>query len=770
MPDMAIGFQLSLELTKAFPVREAAVEGGKLVKKLLLDLARRLRNSGSDILVEEDLAAVFGRGMVAHGLETRFKEEIIQNTKVSPIYDGCLLALSIGAGPTVERALRDTHTGYMATIIQLSFLGWVHDRTGLAEALADCLEKRFEMSVSGASPSPGFQSIYGMLEVCSSQTASFSWSRYLDDVSDRLDKVFSLDRLLYNRSDINHLSRSTLLACMDFLYIIQRTPEERTMTVSEPRGIATLIVWAHHILGITVIVTNTSGSNQVTFSSEQGESPNMIIHWEGDSFKEPEICLFDSQTEVMLKIDEDLAGMVRIEHQERLRLQDYGTQILCRVFNRSSAGFIGDPVSTEAVQFTVAMALLLAQKLTRILDLENGVPLAGCGIQRWQIFDAASVMFSTVHWDEAAILSYMDHLTIAMSLREILPPRALLEALPKWEQTGHVPTICSLAISVLVMGAVRGIKACGELLIIAEEHSDTTTFHAKAIMGKGYISLNEDDLFLQARHLLVGPREMERRDENIVLISDFGWTIFLGSFGDSGPTSNPAQLGIGKGVPTNPKTGDRKSRVLDAVIGMSMHPGRSQPSSGWVIDRGQATYQPRCVSPVTERKEFYGTRMDSFHLMITFRGQHTEHPDPAGRPSTFEMSQCCLDFHRAYWKTFVAPTCQHMPHSPGSNRIASLGLDIATAAGNWSWITDNKFPRRSHRTPERTPDDATASCIPERIVIILTKGDSRARWLAVGRAINTSKTRQTMLRSRECCEDCAVKAAAVLPGKWIVVL
>ena len=83
MPEMAIVFQLNLELAKAFPVREAAVEGGKLAKKLILDLARRLRNSGSDILVDEDLASVFGRGMVAHGLETRFKEEIIKNTNVS---------------------------------------------------------------------------------------------------------------------------------------------------------------------------------------------------------------------------------------------------------------------------------------------------------------------------------------------------------------------------------------------------------------------------------------------------------------------------------------------------------------------------------------------------------------------------------------------------------------------------------------------------------------------------------------------------------------
>ena len=118
------------------------------------------------------------------------------------------------------------------------------------------LGKRLKMSVSGASPSPGFHSIYGMLETTSSQTAPFSWSQYLDDVGNRLYEVFNLGGAqLYSRNDINHLSRSTLLDCMDFLYIIQRTPGERTMTVSEPRGIATLIVWAHYILGITVIVT-----------------------------------------------------------------------------------------------------------------------------------------------------------------------------------------------------------------------------------------------------------------------------------------------------------------------------------------------------------------------------------------------------------------------------------------------------------------------------------------------------------------------------------
>ena len=56
-----IGFQLALDLSSIFPVR--ALADGTASK--VMALARDLRKSGSDLVVEEDLAEVFGKGKIS---------------------------------------------------------------------------------------------------------------------------------------------------------------------------------------------------------------------------------------------------------------------------------------------------------------------------------------------------------------------------------------------------------------------------------------------------------------------------------------------------------------------------------------------------------------------------------------------------------------------------------------------------------------------------------------------------------------------------------
>ena len=71
---MDASFQLSLELTKAFPVRETVQSAGALI----IGFARKLKLSASDIIVEEDLAGIFGRGKIVPELESRFEKEILK--------------------------------------------------------------------------------------------------------------------------------------------------------------------------------------------------------------------------------------------------------------------------------------------------------------------------------------------------------------------------------------------------------------------------------------------------------------------------------------------------------------------------------------------------------------------------------------------------------------------------------------------------------------------------------------------------------------------
>ena len=65
-------FSLALELSNVFPIRSAVDSE----INWLIQFARDLRKSGSDIVVEEDLAAVFGRGIINSEVEDKFREVV----------------------------------------------------------------------------------------------------------------------------------------------------------------------------------------------------------------------------------------------------------------------------------------------------------------------------------------------------------------------------------------------------------------------------------------------------------------------------------------------------------------------------------------------------------------------------------------------------------------------------------------------------------------------------------------------------------------------
>ena len=124
--------------------------------------------------MEEDLANIFGRGLIPPGFEQDFKEVMTRNTKIQPtsLYNGCKIVLVHGPAASVKRAIVYGRE-YISTVIQLSFLGWTHDRVGLASALVERMESRRRAKVVGAVPHPGSEGMMKSLESCSAQKSSF---------------------------------------------------------------------------------------------------------------------------------------------------------------------------------------------------------------------------------------------------------------------------------------------------------------------------------------------------------------------------------------------------------------------------------------------------------------------------------------------------------------------------------------------------------------------------------------------------------------------
>ena len=762
MSGLAVGIQMGLELTKIFPLREVVEGTGRYALDKFLELARNLRNSGSDFLVEEDLADIFGRGRINPQIEEDFRKNILQDSKIIPIHKQSVLALSTGAGPTVNRAIQNVDRGYLATIIQLSFLGWMHERVSLASALDDCMNKRLELGIPGARVSPGYDGIYGMLEACSAQTSSFQWSNYVTSVKARMQQVFGHNPHLVPLED--RLPPGVLLACMDSLFIIQRTPEERILTISEPRGFTILVVWAHYILGLAVLVKSAQvgQEGEVLFSGQNECSPQVVIEWRALSHEDPKICLLDRDTEIILTLDQSLYGSInQLDPNERLPLRDYGTVLMCRNFGESLT-FRDDPRLIEAVQVTVAVALTLTKTLVRVVDRDTGSSISRCCIQDWQVFDAASVLFHSVPYDENSINSRAVMMSKTLALRDAPVSPILKEYMNSKSHTAFVFSFIRPALIAVVMAVVPGIRAFGDLPIIAfNDFKEQGDLWRKVVKTTGDIALEAHDLFSEMCMLLVGsdlkPGSSEGR--NVFMVSDFGWTLCLPSFGDTDPAAaNPETLFIRRGVPTNAKTLEQKTRVRDSFDTLQYTGTRAVKLSEWIVERGMTDfiYIPRCISPVVERTEYYGGRKDGFHLAITFRGEHSPRPNLYTISSPFTITQSYRSFFNGLWETSFTPPCEHSAESPIKLQVAALGSDVATAAGNWSW-GEEEF-------------QAPGQQLQERIIVILVKGDWRARWLAVGTPRGNKKSRNVMLRRPRCCENCAVKAAAALPGRWLVII
>jgi hypothetical protein len=87
----------------------------------VLSLARQLGNSGSDIIIEQDLAELFGRSRIGRQLESSFRA-IVSRGKSAALTDE--LSLISGPGPTVTRAFQDRP--YFSTVVQLSLIACLH--------------------------------------------------------------------------------------------------------------------------------------------------------------------------------------------------------------------------------------------------------------------------------------------------------------------------------------------------------------------------------------------------------------------------------------------------------------------------------------------------------------------------------------------------------------------------------------------------------------------------------------------------------------------
>lgn len=129
-------FALSMEITRLVPLGGVINKATETVIKFARDLRVRpalpkrkfdrsngWQNTGSDIMVEADLAEFFGRCRIARHMESSFRTLVAVSGGITDLCDG--LGLVTTPGPTVSRSLKPGQEHYLSTVIQCSLLASV---------------------------------------------------------------------------------------------------------------------------------------------------------------------------------------------------------------------------------------------------------------------------------------------------------------------------------------------------------------------------------------------------------------------------------------------------------------------------------------------------------------------------------------------------------------------------------------------------------------------------------------------------------------------
>ncbi|MCJ1334499.1 hypothetical protein MMC10_011211 [Thelotrema lepadinum] len=766
----SVGVQLSLELTR---LPQLLSGSGRTVTSII-NYARELRKSGSDVVTEADLRSVFGRMRIEQSLSDQFRDAV-KTQNFAPLENASEIRLDSGAGPTMQNALRETE--YLSTVIQLSMLAYFHNRSQLATMISDAMSQRFDENVPDSLPSPGQDTIINTLGAISSQSCAFAWSYYSQEVEQRLRQSIPGYSYDYHHSRI---SLPILLGAMDFLCITQSLPEDRKISLPSESGCIPMIIWAHFVLGFTVVV-QTDHELDLIFGSSK--SPHMYIKWRGEqpragnigtnakigSVGETAITLHEKDMTVIIERLNDNNLFARISTEERHPIHGYGTDIWRRILNTHSMTSDSDPIYQEAAQLVIALGITMSRRL--VYGGSHG------GIKRfapkskpellevWRILKAGFLMFEGIEIDEEAVQRYVEYFKDNAVTEESLP-----NSFAKFLKAAHSgPYRFSPAFDILLK-----IGLMVKVLLLLSHISNVEQCSMMPILFDGLIRNSLDNeiangfkstsnlLYLKPYDILsnvaslISSSPLASISEPAVgspmapayLFSDFGWSIFFDVVGEKDPTTvNWMVVHMKEGVPTKANTNERRPFITDGSLFAPL-PGLSYPE-----DLGPY-YLPRAVGASGERKEYWTVTPYSFNLSLIYQLSPSSDFKKKVKKDILDLGMGYGGMMLALYSTSQTPACEHTPirsksYPLSEEQMVKLGPDAAVMLG---WHVPSQYDKGT------------------KVMVLLTRGVPCLRWYALFCAHGWQSKRHLMLVTHDSCESCALEYTASLPDKWSLIL
>ena len=730
-------FSVSVELSRIVPLLPLV----NAASKGLLGLIRSFKNSGSDLTTEYGLAAVLGRTLIDPQFGSTFRNAV-RVSSIHKLAGIAELVLEAGAGPTVKHAI--DKAPFFAMIVQLSLLLWAHEITSLSSSLAQTLASR---STGDQEIVLRMEDILGTLRCVREQTCGFLWELEFAAVAGILYSYAQrFDVNLDNRS-IPHAILSTLI---DALPAVQRFPEDHMLVIQSQQGVATIVLWAHHVLGLTVRVE--FGAEHKDFGSG---AANILISC---SYSIGKITLLNKTDDIEFQALEDVGWDQRLWANLRHPLKGYGQRFFLTI--RTKFGQLNGTV--EHFAFTVIISCLQFAEDRRRKTSTAAPP--GCFIPSAdRIFVVAKVLFPEQFPEQASLE------TIKAWLRETR------ENQPQMQTDELHSKFWVMERIIYSLSLIANLDECLEVPLSLDEAYNGI----KTQYGPKDFDCKPNQIFGILSHLLLG--YFDRNIESAAVLSSWGWSLCTSSVTARGFGPLRTEVAFVRGVPS--RQGERRYGIIDTPILKNTVMNNSEYA---IVGRPGEHAPIQAFSNAIEIKHMIGTFDNAFTVSTSIMIIDRKTDRLFYRANFgFRMMQ------DLYWNTWQLPSCDcGTLFHPGDKILIpsrawvfqgfpeSLSYPEVGAEDPWELIESP--PAVSHRIYERvmragqTPEEVQAAREarnqrlqerdPEcRVHIGLTAGNDHLRWLLLASSsayrpkAKMPYFNQWFLRKDDCCVDCAVK-------------
>lgn len=704
-------FQLGLELTNIVnPLAQAVSTVGSLA------LVDAIRKSGSDAITEIKLASLIGRHRIDDVIAWHFREKIAKSDQsiISKYLD---IVLESGAGPTVQQALKNP--ALFSMVIQLSLLGFCHERQSLANAMVEAIDSIVQDSGADSSLTPDYVSLLDTLRTCQEQTVEFSWVPFFESVEAKFEPFCGGDKekdqqkwhaLVRNRS----LPFSILQSLIMWLRSIQSLPDHRILQLKSDHGVCTLIVWCHYVLGLTIsaIIDDAhiqfgEGNPSVIVQLALGE-PSSAILMDPLEESEPLFKLVSAGPEPELCYD------------LRINAYEYGLRTLRYFYTEPD----------ESISMIIKEIITMTFYCCRYWGFQS---------QLSSLRRASDFLFG--HYEDDSFwesLLSLKHMHKAVFGDHKLKGKLVVVLLAIMEVEEQDLVACrSMPLSVQSCLKIKGAQFKAILPGGPRDYRDITAS------------------FEVLSCLLLDEEKQEDYLEPAILASHLGWSVFISSLEHKDPFHRGAwsKLRVLRGTPS--RRGVRKARIINGNTSMpEIYPSSMIGKS----TEGTMILGQECKGYAQMSRPLIGNSADAFQLSMSFVWFQADNPQRFCQIGVKHLLKLCCGELR------LTKACPHTsdfvfdrPH------LDRLVRQLQTSKQLKIHVDSNNGQIYELSGGEGSFGDASTLITSQLRHVVVDVADSPAgRWVEMFRFINmfehkAAKTPTViLLRSNETCLSCAL--------------